>query len=247
MTVPLPPLSPRTTARIGGALYLFIIVAALFGEAYVRGTLIVSGDAAATARRILGSETLFRLGLAGEMLTCVFDVALALIFYVLLKPVSRNLALLAALLRLTYVGIYGVAKLFEIAALAALHGPDSLKDVDPAQWDDLAFLLLRVHGLGYGASLLFFGCSCVLMGYLMFRSQYLPRTFGVLLVIAGASYALYSLAQMLAPQFADQTLFPWMLLPGLPAEWGLCLWLLIKGIDLPKWNEHGTNGPNASA
>jgi len=246
MTAHPPGISPQTTARIGGVLYLFIIVAALFGEAYVRGTLIVSGDAAATAQRILGSETLFRLGLAGEMLTCVFDVALALIFYVLLKPVGRNLALLAALFRLTYVGIYGVAKLFEIAALAALHGPDSLKALDPAQWHDLAFVMLRVHGLGYGASLLFFGSSCVLMGYLMFRSGYLPRAFGVLLVIAGTSYAFYSLAQMIAPQFAGQNLFPWMLLPGIPAEWGLCVWLLIKGIDLPKWHEHGPHSPDAS-
>ena len=114
--------SPQTYARIGGILYLFIIVAALFGEVFVRGRLIVRGDAAATANNILGSETLFRVGLAGEMLTCVCDVALAMILYVLLKPVSRNLALLAAFLRVTFVGVYGVAKLFEIAALVVLGG-----------------------------------------------------------------------------------------------------------------------------
>jgi len=104
-------------------LYLFIIVVALFGEVFVRGSLIVPRDPTATANNILGSETLFRVGLAGEMLTCACDVALAMILYVLLKPVSRNLALLAAFFRLTFVGIYGVAKLFEIAALAALGAP----------------------------------------------------------------------------------------------------------------------------
>jgi hypothetical protein len=95
--------SPQTYARVGGVLYLFIIVAALFGETFVRGSLIVPRDAAATAHNILASETLFRVGLAGEMLTCVCDVALAMILYVLLRPVSRNLALLGAFFRLTFI------------------------------------------------------------------------------------------------------------------------------------------------
>src|SRR5262245_64857618 len=102
-------LSPRTWARIAGLLYLFIIVAAAFGEGVARDRLIVPRDAAATAGNILASETLFRLGLAGEMLTCVCDVALALILFVLLKPVSRSVALLAAFFRLTFVAVYGVA------------------------------------------------------------------------------------------------------------------------------------------
>ena len=119
--------SPQTYARIGGILYLFIIVAALFGEAFVRDRLIVTGNAAATATNILGSETLFRVGLAGEMLTCVCDIALALILYVLLKPVNNNLALLGAFFRLTFVGFYSVAKLFEISALLALGHGDYLK------------------------------------------------------------------------------------------------------------------------
>jgi hypothetical protein len=229
--------SPQTYARIGGLLYLFIIVAALFAEAYVRGTLIVQGDPAATATRILASETLFRAGLAGEMLTCAADVALALILYVLLKPVHRNLALLAAFFRLTFVAIYSVAKLFEIAALVALGGTGTLKAFTPAQLHDLAYLSLRVHSLGYGASLLFFGFCCILFGHLIYRSGYLPRTLGVLLVIGGWGYVLFSLAQMLAPAFAGRVLFPWLMLPAFPAELGLCLWLLVKGVDLPKWQD----------
>ena len=156
--------SPQTYARIGGLLYLFIIVAAGFGELFVRNKLIVWGDAASTANNLLDSETLFRVGLAGEMLTCVCDVALAMILYVLLRPVSRNLALLAAFFRLTFVGIYGVTKLFEIAALIALGDAGALKALGPSQLHDLAYLSLRVHNLGYGASLLFFGCCCILFG-----------------------------------------------------------------------------------
>src|SRR6266849_2215233 len=117
-------MSPQTYARTGGILYLFIIVAALFGEVFVRGRLIVEGDAAATASNILGSETLFRVGLAGEMLTCACDVALAMILYALLEPVSRRLALLGAFFRLTFVAVYSVAKLFEIAALVFLKTTD---------------------------------------------------------------------------------------------------------------------------
>jgi hypothetical protein len=233
----IPEASPQTYARIGGSLYLFIIVAALFAEAYVRGSLLVPRDPIATAGNILGSETLFRVGLAGELLTCVCDVTVTLILYVLLKPVSRNLALLAAFFRLTFVAVYSVAKLFEIAALAALDGADYLKGFDAQQLDDLAFVALRVHGLGYGVSLLFFGFCSVLFGYLIRKSLYLPGILGTLLMIGGLGYILFSVAQILAPSFAAHYLFPWLMLPAFPAELGLALWLTVKGVDVPKWQE----------
>jgi hypothetical protein len=239
--------SPQALARFGGAIYLFIIAAALFGEAFVRGSLIVPHDAAATAHNIVASETLFRVGLAGEMLTCACDVTLALILYVLLKPVSRNLALLAAFFRLTFVSIYGVSKLFEVAALVALSRADFLKAFAPQQAQALAYLFLRVHSLGYGVSLLFFGFCCVLFGYLIHRSTYLPRILGDLLVIGGVGYVLFSVAQMLAPEFAARLLFPWLMLPAFPAELGLCLWLLVKGVNLPRWAESTGAGHSAAA
>jgi hypothetical protein len=237
MTSRLPESSPQTYARVGGALYLFIIVAALFGEAFVRGSLIVPHDPAATANNILGSEMLFRAGLAGELLTCLCDVAVTGILYVLLRPVSRNLALLAAFFRLTFVGVYSAAKLFEVAALAALDGADYLHAFEPHQLQDLAYVSLRVHGLGYGISLLFFGVSCILFGYLIQQSRYLPRILGVLLVIGGVGYGIFSLTQVLAPSFAAQYLFPWLMLPAFPAELGLALWLAVKGVNIPKWQE----------
>jgi hypothetical protein len=230
--------SPQAYARIGGILYLFIIVAALFGEVFVRGRLIVVGDAEATANNILRSETLFRAGLAGEMLTCVCDVALAMILYVLLRAVNRNLALLAAFFRLTFVGIYGVAKLFEISALVLLNRDDYLKVFEPRQLHALAYASLRIHGFGYGVGLLFFGFCCVLFGHLIYRSGYLPKTLGVLLVIGGIGYVAFSIAQMLAPEFAGQFLFPWLMLPAFPAELGLGVWLLAKGVNIEKWEAY---------
>jgi hypothetical protein len=229
--------SPQKYARIGGLLYLFIIVAAGFGELFVRNRLIVWGDAAATANNILSSETLFRVGLVGEMLTCVCDVALALILYVLLRPVGRNLALLAAFFRLTFVGIYGVTKLFEIAALVVLGGGDYLKALGPSQLHDLAYVSLRVHSLGYGASLLFFGLCCILFGHLIERSGYLPRLLGILLAIAGYGYVGFSVAQLLSPAFAARVLFPWVFPVAFLAEAARCLWLLVKGVNISKWTE----------
>lgn len=229
--------SPQFYARLGGGLYLFIIVAALFGEVFVRGPLIVPGDAAATAGNIVGAETLFRVGLAGEMLTCCCDVALAMIFFVLLRPVNRDLALLGAFFRLTFVAIYGVAKLFEIAALVLLRDAKALSALAPAELHALAYASLRVHSYGYGASLLFFGFCCVCFGYLIAKSGYLPGILGTLLVIAGFSYAFFSTAQMAAPALAARWLFPWLMLPGFVSELALALWLLIRGVDVAKMRQ----------
>lgn len=226
---------PQHYARIGGALYLFIIVAALFAESFVRGGLIVSGDAEATASRIIGSESMFRAGIAAEMLVCVCDVALALILYVLLRPVNRNIALLGAFFRLSFVGLYAVAKLFEIAALILLNDQGSLAAFAPPQLHALAYAALKVHTYGYGASLLFFGCFCVCAGWLIRKSGYLPKLIGTLMGMAGLGYITYSLAQMLSPAFAGDYLFPWLLLPGFVAELGLTLWLIIKGLDAAEW------------
>ncbi len=229
--------SPQTYARIGGLLYLFIIVAASFGEIFVRGSLIVSRDVAATASNIIASETLFRAGLVGEMLTCVCDVTLAMILYVLLKPVSKNLALLGAFFRLTFIGFYAVTKLFEIAALVALGQNEYLSAFEPQQLQTLAYMLLSVHSYGYGVSFLFFGICCVIFGYLIKESEYLPGSIGVLLAIGGVGYVAFSLAQMLAPAFAGRLLFPWLILPAFFGELALALWLAAKGVNVPKWEE----------
>jgi hypothetical protein len=234
--------SPQTYARVGGILYLFIVVAALFGEAFVRGTLIDWSDPTATARSIIGSETLFRAGLVGEMATCACDVTLALILYALLEPIDRHLALLGAFFRVTFVAVYAVAKLFEIAALVVLGTPDHLRAFQPQQLYELAHALLRVHSLGYGASLLFFGFCCIVFGELIRRSVYFPKILGWLLIVGGVGYVLFSSAQMLAPAFSARVLFPWLMLPAFPAEVGLAFWLTIKGVNLARWTEMTRSG-----
>jgi hypothetical protein len=238
--------SPQTYARAGGLLYVFITVGALFAEAFVRGRLVVRGDAAATAANILGSETLFRVGLASEVLVLVADVTVALILYALLEPVNRHLALLAAFLRLTYASVNGAFRLLHLGGAVVLSGDEFLKSFAPEQLHTLSLLSMRLQGLGYGISLIFFGFHCAVLGYLVYRSGYLPRVIGILLMIAGAAYLVNSFGFIVAPAFA-RTLYPWILLPAAPAEWGLALWLLIKGVDLRRWRAAVSPGSGAQA
>lgn len=243
--------SPKTYARIGGILYLFIVVVGVFGELFVRGKLIVPGDAAITANNIMDAETLFRVGLVAELLGYAASGALAIILYVLLKPVSRHLALLAAFLTITTNAVLGLNGLFHLAAVVVLGGagpsdsgadrfPDYLEAFDPQQLQALAYLSLRLHGYGFAIGLIFFGFAIVLLGYLIYRSGYLPRTIGVLLVIGGLGYLINSFAQILAPALAAR-LLPWALLPAFLGELGLALWLTAKGVNVPKWEELATS------
>lgn len=226
--------SPQVYARIGGVLYLIIIVIGTVGEALVRERLVVPGDPAATAERIRSSELLWRIGIAGEFVLLSSAVALTLIFYVLLRPVSRNLALLAVFFNLVSITVEAASGLYLLAALSPLANADYLSVLDPAQRHALAYLSIRSHEYGFGVSLIFFGWVCLVLGYLIFKSGYLPRVIGVLMQIAGLSYLTNSFALILSPSLADR-LFPAILLPAFVGEASLCLWLLAKGVNVSKW------------
>jgi Domain of unknown function (DUF4386) len=239
-------ISPQIYARIAGVLYLIIIVIGILGEAFVRSRLIVSGDATATAERIRASEFLWRVSIAGEFFLLICAVALALIFYVLLRPVSRDLALLAAFFNLISIALEAAASLHLLATLFPLANANYLKVLDPKQLDALAYLSTRSHEYGFGVSLIFFGCVCLVLGYLIFRSGYLPKVLGVLMQIAGLSYLMNSFALILSPSFANR-LFPAVLLPAFVGEASLCLWLLVKGVNVSKWKARTSAEPASRA
>lgn len=228
-------LGPRALARIGGALYLIIIVIGLFGEVGVRGRIVVSGDAVATAAHLGTMESLWRAGIAAEILLLLCATALTVIFYVLLRPVSRPLALAATCFNVVSIAIEAVSALRLLETLFPLANTPYLGAFTAEQRDALAYLAIRSHGFGFAIALIFFGCVCPLLGILIHRSGFLPRPIGVLMMIAGASYVVDGFALILAPRFAD-ALFPWILLPALIGEGSLCLWLLIMGIDTARWN-----------
>ena len=239
MTTPAIETSPQLYARIGGALYLIIIVIGLFGEAFVRDRLIVSGDAAATAANIMSHESLWRFHIAAELFLLMCAVALLLILFILLRPVSKDLMLLAVFFNLAAIIIEAVTTMRLLEALFPLGNSAFLKAFTPDQLNAISNLSLKSHGYGFGVSLLFFGCFCVIVGYLIFRSRYLPKTIGVLMQIAGMCYLTNSFALVLSPGVANR-LFPAILVPSFVGELSVCLWLLVKGVNVQKWNEKAT-------
>jgi hypothetical protein len=223
--------SVQTYARIAGVLLLLSIVAGFFGEVYVPSKLIVSGDADTTARNITTFNFLFRLGFASYLVEALCDVALSLVFYALLRPVHRDLALLAAFFGLVSTALFGVAELFYFMAPIILGGTDYLKTFSPDQLNALAMLSLKIYGYGGGIFMVFYGVAALLRGYLIFRSGYLPRALGVLLALAGVGFITKNLALVLAPAYASDAL----LLPMFLAGVSLTVWLLVKGVDVSKW------------
>jgi hypothetical protein len=227
--------SPQVYARIGGVLYLIIIVIGFCSEFFVRDKLVVSGNVTATANNIQASESLWRISIAGELILLVCSVALTLILYVLLRPVNQNLALLGVFFNIVEFPIEAVSKLFLFAALFLSGNADYLKAFEPHQLHALVKISLKLHDYGFGIDLVFFGFACLLYGYLLFRSGYFPKTLGVLMAIAGLSYLTNSFTLILAPANAGRIFR--ILVLALIGELSLCLWLMVKGVNVSKWNE----------
>ncbi|MFC4526104.1 DUF4386 domain-containing protein [Dyella halodurans] len=226
--------SPQLYARTGGLLYLFIIVFGGFAEGVVMNRVIVAGDAAATAHNIMASPGLWNLSVAGNLLVPVLAVAQAWIFYLLLRPVNRQLVLLSVFLVLVSLSVESVSKLFLLAVMPILASANHPGAFDPLQAQSLAHLSLVLHDIAFNIALIFFGFSCLVDGYLIFKSGYLPRLVGLLMQLAGLCYLIACFAALLAPTFAN-VITPGILIPALIGESTFCLWLLIKGVNVVKW------------
>jgi hypothetical protein len=227
--------SPQVYARIGGVLYLIIIVIGFCSEFFITNKLVVSGDVTATAKNIAASESLWRISIAGELILLVCAVALTMILYVLLRPVNENLALLAVFFNIVEFPIEAVSKLCLFSALFLSGNADYLKAFEPHQLHALVKISLKLHDYGFGIDLVFFGFACLMYGYLLFTSGYFPKTLGVLMALAGLSYVANSFTLILAPAYAERIFF--ILVFALIGELSLCLWLMVKGVNVPKWNE----------
>jgi hypothetical protein len=226
--------SIKKLARIGGVFYLIIILAGICGELLIKNKIIVSGDPAGTAANMLRYETLWRLAIALDLLMHICDVPLMVIFYVLLKPVNKTLALVSLLLTLVQTAAMVATKLNLAQSLFPLGSGTYLKAFTPEQLRVLSYLSIRSDQFGFNFGLLFFGFACLILGYLVFRSGYIPKFIGVLMQIAGVCYITNSFAQLIVPNSAG-ALLPAILLPCFIAELSFCLWLLVKGINAVKW------------
>ena len=225
--------SIKTTARIGGVLYLILILVALFAAIFVRDKIIVWGDPAATTHNIITSQFLWRTGIVADLIMHVLDIPIMLIIYVLLKPVNKNIALLALLFNLIQTAVLVANKLNLIAALLPLGSAVYLKTLDPNQIHAEVYLSIKLHNIGFGVGLIFFGFTCLVNGYLIFRSGYLPKIIGVLMKVAGLCYVTNSFILLLVPKFSNIII----MLPCLVAELSFCLWLIVKGVNVKRWEE----------
>ena len=234
--------SMQRIARIAGVLYLIIIVAGMFAGGFARPSLIVAGDPTATAANILAAEGLFRASILADLAMIMADVAIGVAFYYLLKPVNQKLSLLAALFRLAQAATLGLNLLMLLIALQLLTGDLYTAAVGTEAANALAYLFIVAHDIGYKLALVFFACSILIQGYLLYISRYVPRILSVLLIVASLTYFAYSLATVALVNYdAYAGMFEMMLVfIALPAELLLALWLLIKGVNLEASKQRNT-------
>lgn len=224
--------SPRFKARVAGFFYLLLFpIGGL--SLFARGGLVVKGDAAATATGILLHETLFRLGVAGDLLVIACYLVVTALFYELFKPANRSISLIAAFFSLVGCAIQGFACAFELAPFVVLGGGPYLSVFKVEQLQALAYLSLKFYGQAYKVGLVFFGFYCLLIGYLILRSIFLPRFLGVFMVIAGLGWLIF-----LTP--LAKNLSPFDVAPAALGEGLLMLWLLVKGVNDQKWKEQAS-------
>jgi hypothetical protein len=215
-------------ARVAGVLYLIVFAAALFGPLYVHSNLVVPEDASATARNIMASEGLFRAGIGSYLVIFMSEVALSVILFVLLRPVSKTLSLLAAAFRLTMTTIHGINLLNQFSALLLISGGGYLAAFEADQLQALALLLLNAHEIGWSIGIVFFSFHVFFLGYLVYKSGYIPKFLGVLLLVAAVSYLLDGVAILLLPGYEVTPVY--FMVPIGIAEMVFPLWLLIKGV-----------------
>jgi hypothetical protein len=225
--------SPRPTARITGAVYLLYFLTAVLGEFFLKG-LVVDGDAAATATNILAHQPLYRLGLATGLIATVCYIALTAFFYDLFKPVDRSLSLLAAFFSLVGCAILAFGSFFQLAPLVVLGGSQYLSVLKVEQLQALAQMFLQLNTEAANIYLVFFGFYDLLIGYLIFRSAFLPRILGVLMALAGLGWLTF-----LSPPLGNH-LSPYNLVLGFVAELLLMLWLLVRGVNVQRWQEQAS-------
>ncbi len=224
--------SINKTARVAGFLYLLVAVMGAFSILYVPSTLIVPGDATTTANNIMASESLFRLGFVSGLITQTIQILLVLVLYQLLKPVNKNHALLMVIFALVGVPIAMLNMLNQSVALLLLSSADYLTVFEAGQLQALMMLFLDLQEHGVFIASIFWGLWLLPLGYLVFKSGYIPRILGILLIIGGLGYLIDFVTFFLFPNF-DATISQFTFL----GELLLPLWLLIKGVDVEQWEK----------
>ena len=222
----------QTVARVVGFLYLLAMALSIFGEAFIRGRLIVPRNAVQTATNIIASETLFRLSIVTDLLLYVCDIILFWGLYVILKRINKNGALLATFFRLVETAILAVTTLTAFIALRFLSGGSYLGVIEMAESQELAGVFLGVYGIGLSIGFVFLGLGSAVFSYVWLQSRYIPRPLAWLGIFGSLMLTIFSLATMVFPRVWEVMGMAYMMPMGL-YEVGLGFWLLIKGTKSP--------------
>ncbi len=234
--------SPLVYARLAGILAILLVVLGPFSLIYVPSTLIVPGDATATADNIRASESLFRTAIIIDLVIFFDEIVLTVLLYVLLRPVSRTLSLVAAFARLSLAIIQGINQLPSLIVLLLLSGAGYFAAFEPSQLDALVLLFLNARESGVYIWQSVFVLHLVVLGYLVFKSGYFPRILGVLLILGGLGYLIDSFGNILFPNY-EPIFGVVVVVTSIIGELPFFLWLLIKGVNVQKWHERASAAP----
>lgn len=227
--------SIQKTARFAAVLYFLITILSIPVHFVIPSQLIVAGDAAATANNIMASPGLFRMGIGAELVLLLCEIVLSVLLYVLLKPVSRTLSLVAAASRLTMTIIHGVNLLTHFIVLLILSGAGYMAVFQLNQLQALAMVFLNAYDYGFAIGIVFLFLHALILGYLIFQSGYFPKILGALFVIASLGYLIDSFSLLLNPSWKDTPAVIVMTIAF--AEVAFPLWLLIKGVNVAQWEK----------
>lgn len=222
----------QKTARTAGFLYMLLIPIGIFGMLYVPNTLFVEGDVAATANNIMANETLYRLSIMSALLTQVVQIVVVLFLYKVLKPAGKNFAMLMVIFILVAVPIAMLNELNQFAVLILLNGAEYLTAFTGDQIHALVGLFLELRHSGIFIAQIFWGLWLFPMGYLVFKSGFLPKIIGILLVVACFGYLIDFFVFFFMPDF-DITFSEFTFL----GELLITFWLLIKGVNIEAWEK----------
>ncbi len=220
---------PRQTGRLAGFFWLLTILTG--SVAMFTAGLVVMGNPAATAANISGHESLYRFGVASDLLATVCYLAATLFIYDLLRPVSRNVSLLAAFFSIVGCAVSCLSMFLALVPLVLLHGAKAFSVFSVDQLQALALAFLRVRAESGVFSFTFFGLHCFLTGILILKSKFMPRAIGILMICAGLGWLTFSFTTLLAPPLG-RALSPWILFPGILGESSLTIWLLAVGVSI---------------
>jgi Domain of unknown function (DUF4386) len=228
--------SPQRYARVAGVLYLLIFFVGPFAFFMGRVGVVVPGDPAATVENLFSSQSLFRLGIAAETVIVLVEIVVSAILYVLFSPVNKPLALASAFARFAQSILQAVNLITAVPALLLLGGAGYLTVFNPDQLNALVLLFADANAFMIIIWGLLFGFHLLLLGYLVYRSGFMPRILGILLMIGAVGYLAQSYGHILAPQY-NEILSTVVIILSIPGELAFTVYLLWKGLNIEKWNE----------